>query len=44
MPEGKGHRAALKLEFSLTGMNLAASTMLSKMFHIFEMLCPPLEI
>ena len=40
----KGYRAALNHVFSLTGMDLAASSMVSRMFLHFERSCPPREI
>ena len=40
----KGYRAALNHIFSLTGMDLAASLVASRMFRSFERSCPPREI
>ena len=40
----KGHRAALNHVFSLTGMDLAASSVVSRMFQHFERSCSPREI
>ena len=44
VPAVKGYRAALNLVFSLTGMDLAASTVVFKMFHSFKRSCPLREI
>ena len=44
MPAVKGYWAALNHVFSLTGMDLAASTVVSWMFRSFERLCPPQEM
>ena len=44
MPAVKDYRAALNHVFSLTGMNLAASAVLSGMFRSFKRSCPPREI
>ena len=44
VPAVKGYLAALNPVFSLTGMDLAAITVVSRMFRSFERLCPPLEI
>ena len=43
VPVVQGYRAVLNHVFSLTEMDLAASTMVSWMFHSFEKLCPPRE-
>ena len=44
VPAVKSYRAALNHVFSLTGMDLAASSVLSRMFRHFERSCPPCEI
>ena len=40
----KGYRAALNHIFFLTGMDLAASSLVSRIFHHFARSCPPREI
>ena len=44
VPAVKGYRAAVNYAFSLTGMDLAASTIVSRMFRSFERSFPPQEI
>ena len=44
VPAVKGYWAALNQVFSLTGMDLAASSVVSQMFHSFKTLCLPREI
>ena len=44
VPAVKGYRASVNHVFSLTGMNLAASSMVSRMFRSFERSCPPREM
>ena len=44
VPAVKGYWAILSHVFSLTGMDLAASTVVSRMFHSSGRLCPPQEI
>ena len=44
VPKVKGCRAALNHVLSLTEMDLAASTVVSRMFRSFEMLCLPQEM
>ena len=44
VPAVKGYRAALNHVFSLKGMDLAASLMISRMFSHFDRLCPSQEI
>ena len=44
VPAVKGHQPALTYVFSLMEMGLAASTVISWMFHSFERLCPSWEI
>ena len=43
-PVVKGYRAALNHVFSLTGMDLAASSFVSQIFRSFERSCPIQEI
>ena len=43
MPAVKGYQAVLNNVFSVTGMDLAASSVVSHMFQSFERLCPPRE-
>ena len=40
----KGYRAALDHVFSLIGLDLAASSVVSQMFRHFKRFCPPWEI
>ena len=40
----KGCGAVLNHVFSLTGMDLAANTVVSQIFRSFERLCPPWEV
>ena len=44
VPAVKGYRAALNHVFLLTGLDLAASLVVSRMFRHFESSCPPREI
>ena len=44
VPAVKGYRAALNHVFSLTGIDLAASTVVSWVFCSFERSCPPQKI
>ena len=44
VPAVKGCQAAQNHVFSLTGMDLAASTVVSRMFHSFERSCSPQEM
>ena len=44
VPAGKGYQAALNHMFSLIGMELTASSVVSRMFRSFERLCLPREI
>ena len=44
VPAVKGCQAGLNHVFSLTGMDLAASTVVSRMFRSFERSCPPREM
>ena len=43
-PAVKGYQPALNLVFSLTGMAVAAGTLVSWMFRCFERSCPPREL
>ena len=40
----EGYCAALNHVFSLTGLDLSASHVISRMFHSFEKTCPPREV